>query len=95
MKQCIFFRMLKTLALYTWIINCCLQYGNICVDNNEIEMESESLFAEAEWSQEGQNKTVQEAWVNSLSLELERVAAVDPRPVGQSRVLGPKKAGGC
>ena len=55
-------------------------------------MESEGLFTEAEWSHESQeNKTVQEVWVNSLSLELERVAAVDPRPVGQARAIDPGK----
>ena len=43
MKQCIFFRMLKTLVLHTWIINCCLQYSNICVDSNEIVMEHISV----------------------------------------------------
>ena len=62
------------------------------IGNNEIEMESESLFTEAEWSHEGQeNKTVQDVWVNALSVELEKIAAVDPRPVGQARRSSPVK----
>ena len=60
------------------------------IGDNEIEMESESLFTEAEWSQES-NETVQDTWVNALSVEIERVAALDPRPVGHARPIDPGK----
>ena len=61
------------------------------IGNNEIELESDDLFTESEWSQEPKNENVQETWVNALSVELERVAAVDPRPVGHVRPVDPGK----
>ena len=60
------------------------------IGDDEIEMESENLFAD-EWCQNEKTESIQDTWVNALSVELESIAAVDPRPIGCSRPREPGK----
>ena len=52
------------------------------IENNEVENESNESFNESEWCPENNITNLQERWVNSLTLELAGVAALDPRPAG-------------
>ena len=53
------------------------------IDSNEIEVESEESSFQKEWCPKSETK--QQAWINAVQVELESIAALDPRPVGQSR----------
>ena len=55
------------------------------IGENEIEIESEDLSLQAEWCNKN-SENLQDLWVSAVTAELDQVAAVDPRPVGQARI---------
>ena len=58
-------------------------------DDDINELESDDLFPAEQSPKTSEN--IQDTWVNALTVELEAVAAVDPRPVGVQRPREPGK----